>query len=207
MKKVITIVMLMSFSLLVNAASVGNSVPNHSGDHRHPLCRHSNNLPRVCKKVNENLIHPAVYSFACSFCPVCDENGQLVTCGPNDLPAKGKCCVDVDIDLQLMNQLPSHCKIDEGQKHPCGQCPIYYKKDHSCIAATGKLGELFPSCFLHNGPGGDGECPPYPSKGNQGKPKNNKLTPVKPNKAMDFKSTNPSKKSASLIQKTTTEKK
>lgn len=196
MKKLLTVMILVFSVTFINAATVGNSTPQTHGDPRHPLCRNSNNLPKVCKQVSQGLVSPLLYSFICSFCPVCDENGQLVRCKDNDLPANGQCCVDVEIDLARMNQLPSWCKIDEGQTHPCGQCPVYYKKDHSCITNDGELGKLFPACVLHNGPGGDGECPD-PDRGNSGKPKK-VLTPVKPN---SDKGTNPAKKTATSSSK------
>ena len=174
MKKVLAVIMLLLSATFISAATVGNSTPQHQGDPRHPLCRNLDNLPRVCTHHHPNLD----WTFACSFCPVCDENGQLVICKENELPAYGQCCVNVEIDLELLNQLPSFCKVNEGQIHTCGQCPVYNKKDHSCVQYSDP-GIIYPSCIIHNGPGGDGGCP-APDRGNSGKTKKN-LTPVKPN--------------------------
>ncbi|MBO4708100.1 MAG: hypothetical protein J5594_06080 [Elusimicrobiaceae bacterium] len=194
MKKLLTVMILVLSTTFINAAAITVSTSQHQAqiDSRHPLCKENAELPYICRKTLEGLASPRVYSYFCSFCPICDENGQLVRCKPNELPANGQCCVDMEIDMELLNQLPSRCKIDEGQTHPCGQCPVYYKKDHSCVSNSGELGELFPACTLNEALGVDGRCPAVPGRANQGKPKVG-LTPVKPNNAVSEKGINSSK--------------
>lgn len=139
-----------------------------------PLCRNYNvtNHPAYCQ-------YHAYGSYPCDLCPVCDDQGKLIKCGEGDLPANGACCVDVRIDLHRLNQVPSNCKIEEGQSHPCGQCPVYYEKPKDkCVECTGELGQLFPCCHAFEGQGGDGVCPG--GVYNPGK-SNRSLTPVKPN--------------------------
>ncbi|MBQ2313037.1 MAG: hypothetical protein II183_02610 [Elusimicrobiaceae bacterium] len=154
-KLLITVVMVCVGVVAINAQLVSKPATNPNNFSGDPACRNYNvnNYPLYCKNNQYG-------SYPCDLCPVCDEQGKLIKCGEGDLPANGACCVDVRIDLHRLNQLPANCKIDEGQSHPCGQCPVYYEKPKDkCVECTGQLGQLYPCCHVFEGQGGDGVCP------------------------------------------------
>ena len=194
MKKLFIIPTLVFVGIVaLNAQIVQLSQQHHSQNHTgSPLCRNYNvtNHPKYCKS-------PLFGSYPCDLCPVCDENNELVICGENDLPANGRCCLDTRIDLHRLQQLPAKCKIDEGQAHPCGQCPVYYEKPKdTCLKCTGESGMVFPCCFEFNGQGGDGVCP-TPDKSNGPSKPAKILTPVKPKSEVKNPKNTPSKNNAS----------